>query len=421
MLSTAVFSVFMRARYSYPQYPQPLLLLLLKIYIILYIFDLIFNQMTRKELSTIMKLLCSKKDLLAGVNIVSKAVSNKTTLDILGCILVETQNGQIKLTGNDMELGIETIVNGKINEEGKIALDAKLFSEIVRKLPDSDAIYVETEPSGRTLIQCEKSNFQIMGRTGEDFTALPNIQKNTYITLSSFMLKEIIRQTLFSIAENDTNRIMSGELFEIKGNNFRIASLDGHRISIRNIELKEASDEIRVIVPGKALNELSKILSGENDDEVTIYFTEKHALFEMENTKVVSRLIEGNFFQIDQMLSTDYETKLRVNKKELYNCIDRATLFIKESDKKPIVLHISEQNMELSIHSMLGSMKADLDIYKQGKDILIGFNPKFLLDALKVIDDDEITLYLINSKAPCFIKDDDENYIYLILPININA
>lgn len=368
-----------------------------------------------------MKLLCSKKDLLAGVNIVSKAVSNKTTLDILGCILIEAQNEQIKLTGNDMELGIETIVNGKINEGGKIALDAKLFSEIVRKLPDSDAVYINTEPSGKTLIQCEKSNFHIMGRTGEDFTALPNIQKEIYITLSSFTLKEVIRQTLFSIAENDTNRIMSGELFEIKGNNFRIASLDGHRISIRNIELKEASDKIRVIVPGKALNELSKILSGENDDEVTIYFTEKHVLFEMENTKVVSRLIEGNFFRIDQMLSTDYETKLRVNKKELYNCIDRATLFIKESDKKPIVLHISEQNMQLSINSMLGSMKADLDIYKQGKDILIGFNPKFLLDALKVIDDDEITLYLINSKAPCFIKDNDERYIYLILPININA
>lgn len=377
--------------------------------------------MTRKELSTIMKLLCSKKELLSGVTIVSKAVSNKTTLDVLGCILIEAQNGQIKLTGNDTELGIETIVDGKINEEGKIALDAKLFSEIVRKLPDSDAVYINTKSSGETLIQCEKSNFHIMGRSGEDFTALPNIQKKLYITLSSFMLKEIIRQTLFSIAENDTNRIMSGELFEVNGNNFRIASLDGHRISIRNIELNEASDKIRVIVPGKALNELSKILSGENDDEVRIYFTEKHVLFEMESTKVVSRLIEGDFFRIDQMLSTDYETKIRVNKKELYNCIDRATLFVKESDKKPIVLRISEQNMELSINSMLGSMKADLDIYKQGKDILIGFNPKFLLDALKVIEDDEITLYLINSKAPCFIKDDKENYIYLILPININA
>lgn len=367
-----------------------------------------------------MKLLCSKKDLLTGVNIVSKAVSNKTTSDILGCILVEAQDRQIKLTGNDTELGIETIVHGKTKEEGKIALDAKLFSEIVRKLPDSDAVYIETEPSGRTLIQCEKSNFQIMGRTGKDFTTLPDIQKNTHIRLSSFLLKEIIRQTLFSIAENDTNRIMSGELFEIKGNNFRVASLDGHRISIRNIELKdEVPSEIRVIVPGKALNELSKILSGENEDEILIYFTEQHILFEMENTKVVSRLIEGNFFQIDQMLSTDYETKIVVNKKELYDCIDRATLFVKESDRQPIILHISEQNMELSINSMLGSMKADLDIYKQGRDILIGFNPRFLLDAIKVIDDDEITIYLINSKAPCFIKDDDEKYIYLILPINI--
>ena len=367
-----------------------------------------------------MKIICSKNDLLNSVNIVLKAIPTKSTMPILECIIIEVNNDFIKLIANDMELGIETIVKGTILETGTIAINAKIFSEIIRKLPDND-VTVETDNNYMASIQCEKAKFAILGKSGEEFPYLPKIEKNEAIILSQFTLKEIIRQTVFSISDNESNKIMTGELFEINGNELKVVSLDGHRISIRKITLKESYDNIKVIVPGKTLNEVSKILSGEFSDEVRLFFTDKHIIFEFNNTVVLSRLIEGEYYKINQMLSGDYETKVTINKKVLLNCIDRATLLIKESDKKPIIVNIDDKKMELKINSTIGSMDEEIDIVKEGKDILIGFNPKFLIDALRVIDDEDIDIYLINPKAPCFIRDKEETYTYLILPVNFNS
>lgn len=367
-----------------------------------------------------MKLIFSKQDLLKSVGISLKAVPSKTTMPILGCILIDASSNEIKFTSNDMELGIETKVAGTIVEKGIVALDARIFSDIVRKLPEND-VTITTDANLNTTIICEKAKFNIPGKSGEDFAYLPLIEKSEGITISQFTLKEVIRQTIFSIAANENNKLMTGELFEISDNVLKVVSLDGHRIAIRKIELKENYANRKVVVPGKTLNEISKILSGEVDDQVNIFFTDNHIVFEFDQTVVVSRLIEGEFFRIDQMLSSDYETKVEINKKELLDCIDRATLLVKEGDKKPIIINVEDGSMELRIDSQIGSMKEDIDIEKEGKDILIGFNPKFLIDALKVIDDERITIYLVNPKAPCFIKNDEESYIYLILPVNFNA
>ena len=367
-----------------------------------------------------MKLICSKSNLLHGVNIVSKAVPTRTTMAILECILIDASANEIKLTANDMELGIETKIEGEIAERGLIALDAKIFSEIVRKLPDSD-VTIETDASFKTTITCEKAKFNIVGKSGDDFSYIPYIERNEPIVMSQFTLKEVIRQTIFSIADNDNNKLMTGELFEIEENDLKVVSLDGHRISIRNIELKNNYSHKKVVVPGKTLQEVSKILPGSAEDEVSIFLTDNHIVFEFENTTVVSRLIEGEYFKIEQMLSSDYETKVKINKRELLDCIDRATLLVKEGDKKPIIMNITDGTMELKINSFIGSMNEDIDIAKEGKDILIGFNPKFFIDALRVIDEEEVTLYMVNPKAPCFIKDDEGTFIYLILPVNFNA
>ena len=367
-----------------------------------------------------MKLICKKTNLLNGVQIVSKAVPSKTTMQILECILIDATKGNITLTANDMELGIETIIEGDIIEQGIIAIDAKIFLEIIRKLPDND-VTIETDDNYQIMITCEKSKFNISGKSGEDFSYLPLIEKNEAVIVSQFTLKEVIRQTIFSISDNDNNKLMTGELFEIKENELKVVSLDGHRISIRKIELKNNYDSLKVVVPGKTLNEISKILTGEADKDVSIYFTDKHILFEFDDTIVVSRLIEGEYFKIDQMLSSDYETKVRINKKEFLSCIDRATLLVKEGDKKPIIINITDTEIELKINSSIGSMNENIDIEKQGKDLMIGFNPKFLIDALKVIDEEEIDIYLVNPKAPCFIKDSKESYIYLILPVNFTV
>lgn len=366
-----------------------------------------------------MKIICSKTNLSKSVNIALKAVPSRTTMPILECILIDASSNIIKFTTNDMELGIETIVSGTIEQKGIIALDAKIFSEIIRKLPDNDVI-IQSDENLNVTITCEKAKFNIPGKSGEDFAYLPVIEREQALTMSQFTLKEMIRQTIFSIAVNENNRIMTGELFQIQDNKLKIVSLDGHRIAIRTMELKKEYEDRKVIVPGKTLNEISKILSGEIDDQVSIFFSENHIVFEFDDTVVVSRLIEGEYFRIDQMLSSDYETKVQINRRELLNCIDRATLLIREGDKRPIIIHVGDDSMELKIDSAMGSMDEQIDIEKQGKDILIGFNPKFLMDALKVIDDETISIYLMNPKAPCFIRDDEGRYTYLILPVNFN-
>lgn len=367
-----------------------------------------------------MKLVCSKTNLLNGVQTVSKAVPSKTTMSILECILIDATKGQITLTANDMELGIETIIDGEIIEKGIIAIDAKIFLEIVRKLPDSDII-IETDNNYKTTITCEKANFNIVGKSGEDFSNLPQIERNDSIVLSQFTLKEVIRQTIFSIADNFNNKILTGELFEITGNELKVVSSDGLRISLRKIELKNSYSDKKVIVPGKTLNEISKILPGDTDKDVNIFFTDKHILFEFDQTTVVSRLIEGEYLKIDNILSSDYETKVKINKKEFFDCIDRSTLFVKEGDKKPLVINITDNNMELKINSIVGSMNEEIDIVKSGKDLMIGFDPKYLIDALKVIEDEEIVIDLLNPKAPCFIRNDKDRYIYLILPVTFST
>ena len=387
---------------------------------ILYVSGFFFFTFHRKEDIHIMKFVCSKVNLLNGLQIVSKAVSNKTTMSILECILIDASKNMIKLTANDMELGIETIIEGEIIEKGIIALEAKIFLDIVRKLPDND-ITIETDSSCKATITCEKAKFNIIGKSGEDFSYLPLIEKNDQIILSQFTLKEVIRQTIFSISDNDNNKLMTGELFDINNDTLKVVSLDGHRISIRKISLKNSYPAKKVVVPGKTLNEVSKILPGGAEDDVVISFTDKHIVFEFDDTTVVSRLIEGEYFNIQQMLSSDYETKVTVNRKEFLNCIDRATLLVKEGDKKPIIINITDDSMELKINSVIGSMNEDIDINKSGKDLMIGFNPKFLIDALKIIDDEEVDLYMVNPKAPCFIKNLEESYIYLILPVNFTT
>ena len=212
--------------------------------------------------------------------------------------------------------------------------------------------------------------------------------------------------------------MMTGELFEVSDNVLKVVGLDGHRIAIRNFKLEGRADDVKVVVPGKTLQEISKILSTDAENMVNVYFTNNHILFEFDNTTVVSRLIEGEYFKINQMLSKDYETKIIINKRELLDCIDRATLFVKEGNKKPVIFDIEDGSVKINITSTVGKMNEEIDIEKEGSDIKIGFNPKFVIDALRVIDDETISMTFMNAKSPCTIRDKDNRYIYLILPVN---
>ena len=225
-----------------------------------------------------MRIKCKKSDLSAGISTVSKAVSNKTTMPILQCILVEAAGGRIKLIANDLELGIETYIEGTILEEGKIALEAKFFSDIVRKLPDSE-IDIETNSDYKTTVYCEKTKAVVPCRSGEDFSYLPTIEKEKSITISQMTLRDVIRQTIFSISDNENTRLMTGEYFKVENNTLTVVSLDGHRISMRNIALKGDNPDVKVVIPGKSLQEVSKIISGEMDDEIIIFFSDNQSCF----------------------------------------------------------------------------------------------------------------------------------------------
>ncbi len=365
-----------------------------------------------------MKITCSQKDLMQGITISLKAVPVRTTLPILECILIKAYGDTITLLSNNMEMGIETKIKGTVEKEGYIALDAKFFSDIVRKLPDS-LINIESFNDNSVLIECERSKAMLAGKKGDDFIDLPDIDTDNVIKISEFSLKEIIRQTIFSISDNDSNQLLKGELFQIENDELTVASLDGHRVSKRTISLSEKYDPVRVIVPGKTLSEVIKILSGEADDNVNIYFENQNVMFEFQDTRVTSRLIDGEYYRLERLISNDYETKITVNKKEFQDCLERAALFDREGDRKPVILDISGNELNMRIESIIGNMNENIEIEKEGDDIVICFNPRYLLDALKAIEDENISFYMTNSKAPGIIRND--NYVYLIVPINYNT
>jgi DNA polymerase-3 subunit beta len=373
----------------------------------------------RKELCTL-NIKCSKDDLLNGVNIVTKAVSTRSTLPILQCILVQATNDGLKLVGNDLELGIESQINATIIETGSVSLEAKIFSDIVRKLPDND-ITISVNENNLTTIICEKSKFTISGHPGSEFIQLPEVNKNQKFSLSQFKLKEMIGQTIFSIALEEIRPIFTGELIEVKDHVLSMVSVDGYRVSIRNIEVKEDIEDFKVIIPGKTLNEIYKILSNDDDNDVSIYYTDKHVLFEIQESIVVSRLLEGEFPNYNNMFSKDYETLVKINRRDLIMSLDRASLIAKESKKNPIKISITENSMVITSNTDLGNVYEELDIHREGIDLDIAFNPKYLIEALKVIDDEEVDFLFTSALNPCIIrKVEKEDYKYLVLPIRMN-
>ncbi|MBQ1512509.1 MAG: DNA polymerase III subunit beta [Erysipelotrichaceae bacterium] len=364
-----------------------------------------------------MKILCSKENLNRAMNIVSRAIPVRTTMDIMRCVLLQAELDTLKLTANDMSLGIETTITAFVTEPGYVAIDASLFSAIVRKLPDSE-ISIESDAYGGITIRCENSKFDIAGRGTDDFVYLPAIDVLSDIHISQFTLREMIGQVIFSTADSEINAAMSGVYVEVLGDRIRMTTLDGHRISVRVNELDGNYTPVTAIVPGKTFSDLSKIIAADHEKDMTVSFARNHIVFEFDETKVVSRLIDGEYFKIESMLREEYETRVKVNKRMFLDCLDRSTLLTNESDKKPVIIEIEDGEMRLRLKSSIGSMNEALPVDKEGRDLKIAFNPKLLMDALRVIDEEEIDIYLVKYNYPCTIKDDKGSYNYVVLPVN---
>ena len=371
-----------------------------------------------------MKIISTKQQLLNAVNIAGRAVAVKTTMPILECLLLDASENGISVTANDSELAINTVIPSDkctVLEKGTVAIEAKLFGEILRKISSMDDAEVTVSSDGNLVeISSEKAYFRIQEKDPVQFPELPNVSEDVKISLSEFTLKEIVKDTIFSISVNDSNRMMTGELFEIKDNILTVIALDGHRVSIRNTALSSNYEHVKAIIPGKTLSEVSKIVAGDAEKNIVITFDTSYVSFRTDDTLIISRIIDGDYFRIESMLTSDYDTKITVNKKAFLDSIEQATVLIRENDKKPLVLKIEDGKLSLRVNSLIGSLDTFIEAEKSGSDLMIAFNPKFLLDALRVIDSDEVTLYMTNPKAPCFIRDEEKTYIYLILPVNFN-
>jgi len=365
-----------------------------------------------------MQIACGKTELVNAINIAMKAVPPRSTMPILECLVISTDKGRIHFIANDTEMGIDTVVDGKVEEEGSIAVSGKLFSDIVKKLPE-DEVYVSSDERYMVSVDCGKAHFTFGGQPTDEYTFPPTVEREDCVVLSQHALKNAITKTIFSLSQNDSgNRLLTGEHFYAKGMTLKATALDGHRIAIRRVELSEEAQLSSAIIPGKTLLEISRIISGEMDDSIELYFTDRHIIFAMEDTTVVSSLIDGRYFDVDQMISDDYSVKVIANRQGLIECIDRATLFVRENDRKPIILEFTDEGLSISIESQMGRMHEELDVMKEGNDIRIGFNPRLLLDALKAVDEENVTLYMTNDKGPCYIRDEEGMYNYLVLPIN---
>lgn len=364
-----------------------------------------------------MKFSCEKQKLQEGISISNKAITGKTTMPILEGIYIKAFKNNLTLIGSDMDLSIETSVEADVIEEGTIVVDSKIFSEIIRKLPNSD-VYIETLDNDIIQITCEKSIFNLVYMKAEDYPSLPEIKENISVEVPQDILKSMIRGTSFAVAQDETRPILQGILFEIKDKKLNLVALDGYRMAVRS-EYLGSDDNIDVVIPGKTLNEVAKILE-DAENLVKITFTDNHILFNLDKTKIVSRLLEGKFVNYVSLLPQEHKILVEVNRHDLQNCIERASLMSKDSNSNLIKLDFNEDNVIITSNSQLGKVREELNINLQGEELQIAFNSRYILDVLKNIDENEIYMEMTSSVSPCIIRcKSNDNSRYLVLPVRL--
>lgn len=364
-----------------------------------------------------MRIKCEKNKLQEGIFVVQKAVTGKSTLPILSGILINTHNNELILTGSDMDLSIETKVEATIEEEGTIVLDAKLFGEIIRKLPN-DIIEINTLENNLIEIICQKSRFTLIYMNSDEFPNPPIINENMIFSITEKTLKNMIKGTIFATAQDETRPILTGVLFQIKDKILNLVALDGYRLALKN-QYVDTDTTINAVIPGKTLNEVSKILE-DIEENVNITFTPNHILFSIGKTKIISRLLDGEFISYSSIIPEEFNLEVIAKKVELLNSIERASLMAKEGNTNLVKFDISNDKMIITSNSQLGKVREELNITLQGQELQIAFNSKYLLDVLKIMEEEEVVLQFSSSISPCVIKNKDlDNCTYLVLPVRV--
>ena len=366
-----------------------------------------------------MKFSCERSDLLAAINIAAKAASSKSPIPALEGILIETGMDCVKLTGYDLKKAIYTKADARVWENGSVVLGARIFGDIIRSLPDGT---VSIKTNGLNVsITCEKSDFNIVGTDAADYPELPAIESSTGVSLPQGLLSEMIRQTIFAVSDNESRPVYTGELFEISGDELTVVSVDGYRLALRKEKVEGAGEDCSFIVPGSALSDLEKLCNA-TDEPVSIALGNKHISFTIGDTVLLSRRLEGEFLNYKKTVPSTFNVEVVADRSFLQRTVERVSLIIDDKIKNPLRCTFGAGEIRIVCATALGKAEDTCMVDGDGGELEIGFNNRYLLDALKAAPADEVKVCLNSGSSPCIILPcEGDAFLYMILPVRLKA
>lgn len=367
-----------------------------------------------------MKIICNKPELVSAISNVQHAVSSKSSIPALEGILLTAQNGILTICGYDLEIGMTTKIPSMIEQNGSIVLNARLFSDIVRRLPE-EQVFISSDEKNMTTITCGQSEFSIIGIPAAEYPEMPIVTDSESVMLNHSILKSMIRQTIYATAVEDAKSpIYTGTLFEIDENEIRLISVDGIRLAIRKELLEEkVSSSMKFVVPGKTLMEVMKLLK-DDDSKVSMKVGKRHIIFEIGDYIVLSRLLEGDFLNYNAVIPKTNTTLITVQTRTFTESVERVSLLINDRRKIPVRCLFENNEIKLSCETEIGRANDQFRAEIEGENVEMGFNNKYLLDALKNAEDDEIKIELNGPFSPMkIVPKEGESFIYLVLPVRL--
>lgn len=368
-----------------------------------------------------MKIVCDTSILSSACQNIQRAVSSKASIPSLECILINAEADTVTLTGYDLEIGSETTISAFVNQKGKIALNARYLCDILRLLPENK-VTIETDEKHICKIISGDTEYSIVGTDPDTYPDLPVVTGENPISVNQAVLKDMIRKTIYAVAIGDARPVHTGIKFEIEKNQLVLIALDGFRLAVRKEKIEYDGEKVSFVVPAKTLNEIVKVA---NDDEDVFWMSvgKRHIVFEIGNYKIISKLLEGDFLDYKAALPTSFSTTIKVDTKELIECVERVSLLVStEKIKTPIRCLAQRNELNLSNTTSYGRAKdkclADID----GANIEIGFNSRYMLDALKVSDEETVNIELSGSTSPIIITPiEKDDFLFLILPMRLKV
>jgi DNA polymerase-3 subunit beta len=363
-----------------------------------------------------MKAIILKQNLQEGINIVQRAVVAKSTLHVLEGIYIEAGE-TFKLIGNCIDLGIEYTVEADIKETGSVVINSRIFGDIIRKLPDAP-VSIEVSDDFKVRIECLNSIFEIRGMDASIYPLLPEINEELSFNITQAMLKELIKQTIFAVGDDENRKIMTGVLLEADNGEIVVVALDGYRMAVAQSIIKE-DVKFRVVIPGRNMNEILRILET-TEEPVKVSLSGNLVSFVLNNCRIISNVLNCEFMNYKSYIPSQYESVILIDTKEFIESLERAILLTSDDKRYPVKLNITDDELILHTATDIGISKENIRIENQGANMLVGFNPHYLIDALKVINDEKIKISFNSSIGPCVITPLDHNrYLFLILPVRI--